>query len=61
MQYNSINTIAVELRTALEDRERMKEVEEAIGREVERNVAAVQAKNVQVRQLFPFICLFSSV
>lgn len=40
----------MELRAAIADRERMREVEEAVAREVERNLAAVQAKNVQVRQ-----------
>ena len=40
--------VVVELRTAAEDRERMKEVEEAVAREVQRNLIAVQAKNVQV-------------
>ena len=42
--------VVVELRAAAEDRERMKEVEEAVAREVQRNLAAVQEKNVQVRQ-----------
>ena len=49
--------VVVELRAAAEDRERMKEVEEAVAREVQRNLADVQAKNVQVRQSLVFSSL----
>ena len=55
-----VGGVIVELRAAAEDRERMKEVEEAVAREVQRNLAAVQAKNVQVRQSVVFSSLLQS-